>query len=645
MTIINEELNRREIPCLIVYSDEKHVDYVNNIVNPIQEVLNENEFIVQLLSHETLSDNHLGTSFESLAEKCALAIVILDGLRPNIVFEYGFLRGNNKPIVLIQDKNANVAIKSFFYNWKDQDETGLTTRQMETLKDPKIGFFNSFSDRAGVKVLIVDRNAEMNSSLNPKIAILNEIDRLKSKITEECDKLILKESRNDKDYFSKNIVDKLMIYILKKEEIKEEDLEQIYQEVKKFENIYCRFLSPIIYKHLATLFMVLANKLRINESKDIMEIKKYYEKAIDIFKDLSKYEREPIELSKIYLSIGNSYFQISHFYEEIENCKNSIFHYKRALNPYVTDYFKDIFAEIKLKVGVAFTRLAHFENEGKNCLNAINSYNDALIYWTIEKNRNGYATLMFNLGVTHTILSRIENRINNCKKGIEAFNEVLKIWNLQETPKEYALLQQKLGESYHILSGFENKDENSRKSIESLIQALKVFNAKDYLKEFSNIQRLLAVIYFQRANFENKVENCKESIKANSRALKYFTLNKFPNDFANLQNNIGITYIVLSEIQDTVNNCEIGLKAFDEALKIYNSKSYPETFATIKFHMGNAYNMLSKIKKNFKEYCKNGIKSYKEAFNYFKDQLNSKYYYQINSRLNELIKYCKNSRN
>jgi len=85
-----------EIPCFIVFSDRKHVDHIYNIVNCVRDCLSKRGFKTELLSEETVPDEHFGERFEKLADECVLGIVILDGFRPNVLFEYGFLRGKRQ---------------------------------------------------------------------------------------------------------------------------------------------------------------------------------------------------------------------------------------------------------------------------------------------------------------------------------------------------------------------------------------------------------------------------------------------------------------------------------------------------------------------------------------------------------------------
>ena len=49
-----------------------------------------------------------------LIDQCAFGVVCLDGLRPNVVFEYGALRGAKKPVLLFREEAATVDVELFY---------------------------------------------------------------------------------------------------------------------------------------------------------------------------------------------------------------------------------------------------------------------------------------------------------------------------------------------------------------------------------------------------------------------------------------------------------------------------------------------------------------------------------------------------
>ena len=48
--------------------------------------------------------------------KCAFGVVCLDGLRPNVIFEYGAMKGAKKPVLIFKETSATVDIGHFYAN-------------------------------------------------------------------------------------------------------------------------------------------------------------------------------------------------------------------------------------------------------------------------------------------------------------------------------------------------------------------------------------------------------------------------------------------------------------------------------------------------------------------------------------------------
>jgi hypothetical protein len=45
---------------------------------------------------------------------CAFGVVCLDGLRPNVIYEYGAMRGASRAVLLFKEQSAQVDIKHFY---------------------------------------------------------------------------------------------------------------------------------------------------------------------------------------------------------------------------------------------------------------------------------------------------------------------------------------------------------------------------------------------------------------------------------------------------------------------------------------------------------------------------------------------------
>jgi hypothetical protein len=60
------------------------------------------------------SDSSQHDSIFDLIRKCSFGVVCLDGLRPNVLFEYGIMRGANLPILLFKEDSATVDVAHLY---------------------------------------------------------------------------------------------------------------------------------------------------------------------------------------------------------------------------------------------------------------------------------------------------------------------------------------------------------------------------------------------------------------------------------------------------------------------------------------------------------------------------------------------------
>jgi len=250
-----------EIPCLVVHSDRKHVGGIYNILNPLNELLPEKGFKPTYLSDETDPLQHYEKTFEQLAEDCALGIVILDGLRPNVLLEFGILRGKNKPIIPLQDENACVAIKSFYQG--NCQGSGLTERRFSELRDPPIGFFSHISDLQGLKVEVVDKDASLSGDKYPKNVIDKAINKLMPQIIKEYHELSLKRvGKISPDYLQRfhAVLLKVSEYYGGIVSFSTEDVENAMEEINNLEKDSGTKVPSQVYSTIASLYITLAER-------------------------------------------------------------------------------------------------------------------------------------------------------------------------------------------------------------------------------------------------------------------------------------------------------------------------------------------------------------------------------------------------
>ena len=127
-------------------------------------------FYPQRLGDEIKStEDYLG-KLEELIENAVLGIVILDAFRPNVLFEFGFLKGKKKPIILLQSKDTVINVKTLYKLWQD---SGLSEKQFNMLKNPRIDCPSHFSDIAGKHIAYIDCYARESDPNHPSVVLRN----------------------------------------------------------------------------------------------------------------------------------------------------------------------------------------------------------------------------------------------------------------------------------------------------------------------------------------------------------------------------------------------------------------------------------------------------------------------------------------
>ena len=102
--------------CFVSYSTrEPHV----NLLLECARVLFSPHYRVELTPSALASGASQRDQITELISDCTFGIVCLDGLRPNVSFEYGILHGKQKPVILIREQTALVDISAFFRDSPD----------------------------------------------------------------------------------------------------------------------------------------------------------------------------------------------------------------------------------------------------------------------------------------------------------------------------------------------------------------------------------------------------------------------------------------------------------------------------------------------------------------------------------------------
>ncbi len=177
----------------IVYSSKRHVPYIEDVMEVIDKVLKSLDIDPYYLSHQIRGGLSYPPLILEMITQSDMGIVVLDGLRPNVAFEYGLLSMRNIDIIPLKKSDAKLSIKSLYYNptLKNLDPSlafgdfYFKKAALEKLKDPLLDVNAHFSDCQGKHIVefdaIIDTN-EINSLANVlKIEIEKIIPKLRSR--------------------------------------------------------------------------------------------------------------------------------------------------------------------------------------------------------------------------------------------------------------------------------------------------------------------------------------------------------------------------------------------------------------------------------------------------------------------------------
>ena len=96
--------------CFLSYST---AEPTCKLLSTVVWIVFQNDYKLRLTPSALTSGSSQLTQIEKQIEKSAFGIVCLDGLRPNVIHEYGYMRGIKKPVILLKRENATVDARLF----------------------------------------------------------------------------------------------------------------------------------------------------------------------------------------------------------------------------------------------------------------------------------------------------------------------------------------------------------------------------------------------------------------------------------------------------------------------------------------------------------------------------------------------------
>ncbi|MFX0097485.1 MAG: hypothetical protein ACFE7E_06980 [Candidatus Hodarchaeota archaeon] len=678
-----------ELSCVIMYSEKRHVEYIYPLLSQIESLLRDKGFRPQRLGSEIRSGEDYLNKLEEMIEDCVLGIVILDGFRPNVLFEFGFLKGKKKPTIILQSKGAYISLKTLY---KSTEDSGLREDTFKNrLKGPPIDVTYHFSDFAGKHIGYIDWTAKETEPDHPSVILANELEKYKNQIFEETRKVKTRNMPSDLpssslQEFLQPLMDIIKYYYADASEFDTKELERAYSQLRSIGQKYKFQVPADIYSMIAATYV---SKAR--EMLDATEIMDHLNSAINIYREIlesTSVHNKPVLYADTQKKIGDAYLQGLYYtagyaiYKEIS--EGAIKAYKEALRVYTLESSPTKYAEIQNNIGEVYRLTVAVEDWIENANRAIEASEEALRVYTLQSFPSEYAKTHYNLGIGYRALAVAEDYVENLSRSLKAFEEALKVYTLEESSREYGRAQLSFGKTCAFLGVVKDRIKNCSLAIKSCERALRVFSpendpywyvhvqlnlayafahlaevedrtgncnraieaceealkiVKPENRQYPVIQQHLAIAYTLLAEVEDRTENCSRAIGACEEAIKDVDFKDELWEFPITHRILGDAYRILAEVEDRARNCGRALEAYDQALRKLTFESFPTDYAKTQNSLGKAYRVLAEVKDRI-ENCARARKAYEEALRVFTKEEYSEVYSQVDRNLRELANFC-----
>lgn len=278
---------RTKLNCLIVYSSQRHVPYIDHILNIVQECLVNEGYNPIFLREEIKPGQDYLQQIKRLIRDSILGVVILDGFRPNLIFEFGMLIALNKCILVLKSNEAIITTKSFYTQSEDPKnrDSRLTEAQFSKLAEPYININRHLSDYAGKHIVYYDFT---------QVKRIRELINSNLKKIEICVKKYIEEKKME----AKKLKDLTTLVQL--------DLDKVDYLIR--DNNFTRALDTIERSRRQYLDSnEQLNSIYLFKKGETLQKMSRFEEAIEVYEKALKLITDKSQLLNIYFNLGQSY--------------------------------------------------------------------------------------------------------------------------------------------------------------------------------------------------------------------------------------------------------------------------------------------------------------------------------------------------
>jgi hypothetical protein len=88
-------------------------EQTNSLLSMLLWSIFHNDYNIRITPSALTSGASQLSKIEKEISESAFGVVCLDGLRPNVIHEWGFMRGHNNPVILLKREGATVDVRHF----------------------------------------------------------------------------------------------------------------------------------------------------------------------------------------------------------------------------------------------------------------------------------------------------------------------------------------------------------------------------------------------------------------------------------------------------------------------------------------------------------------------------------------------------
>ena len=425
-----------ELGCLLVFSDRRHVHYINALLSQLESVLRSRGFRPQRLGEEIRSGEDYLEKLTGLVEDSVLGVVILDGFRPNVLFEFGYLMGKKKPTIVLMCEDACVSVKTLYGS---REESGLGQRAFhKLLQDPPVDLSSHLSDFGGKHVARMDWGGRETEPTHPCVVLHRELSKLEDTIVEEAGHVVGREIPSAAlQPLLEPLATVVGYYYMDPGRVATEDLRRAHEELVETAVSQGVELPYDVYAMIGGAYASRAGVAPL----DAAQVVACLESALAVYGELSRsaqVREEPRLRADNRRRTGDISWKLAQYRARRDNSQRAVSAYEEALRVYTLEDFPMDYGMTQNNLGAAYGTLAEVEEKGENCGRAIGAYEEALRVYTLEDFPMDYGMTQNNLGTAYSTLAEVEEKGENCRRALEAYRQALGVYTEELSAQVHA---------------------------------------------------------------------------------------------------------------------------------------------------------------------------------------------------------------